>query len=185
MIKVKGITKYFGTFKVLDDVNMNVKKGSVYGLVGPNGSGKTTIIKHIVGVYKQNKGEILIDKENVLQKTQVKQKIAYIPDELYFFPQYNIKAMAEYYSNIYINWDWNRYNDLKKVFQIDENKKINRLSKGMQRQVAFWLAVSLMPEVMILDEPVDGLDPVMRKKVWNLVLQDVAERRDECISFFS
>ncbi|SHH58080.1 ABC-2 type transport system ATP-binding protein [Caloranaerobacter azorensis DSM 13643] len=176
MIRVKNLDKYFGNFKALDNVNLNVPKGSIYGLVGPNGAGKTTLIKHLTGIYKQNNGDVEILGEKVYENINIKSKIGYIPDDLYFFPQYTIKNMASYYKRIYSDWNEERYQKLKKVFEIDENKKVNKLSKGMQKQVLFWLTLSIMPKVMILDEPIDGLDPLMRKKVWNLIVEDVAER---------
>lgn len=175
MIEVKNLRKYFGKFNALENVNINVKKGSVYGLLGPNGAGKTTLIKHLAGVYRQNEGTITVDGQSVYENPATKSKVVYIPDDLYFFPQFNIDETAGFYSSFYSNWSWERYQLLKKVFNIDTKRRITRLSKGMQKQVAFWLGISAMPKVMILDEPVDGLDPVMRKKVWNLILQDVAE----------
>lgn len=176
MINVNEVTKTFGTFKSLDRLSLNVKKGSVYGLVGPNGAGKTTIIKNIVGIYIPDSGEIKIDNMPVFENTDLKDKVIYIGDDLYFFPSYSILDMAKFYSSIYSRWDWDRFNNLKEFFKIDVNRKARRLSKGMQKQVAFWLGISARPDVMVLDEPVDGLDPVMRKNVWRIVLQDVAER---------
>ncbi|MDK2919474.1 MAG: acetoin utilization transport system ATP-binding protein [Candidatus Petromonas sp.] len=176
MIEVKNLYKYFDGFKALDDVYLNVQKGSIYGLIGPNGAGKTTLIKHLTGIYKQDKGDVKILGQKVYENINLKSKIGYIPDDLYFFPQYTIKNMASFYKTIYPNWNERRYKELQEIFEIDENKKINKLSKGMQRQVLFWLTLSTMPEVMILDEPIDGLDPLMRRKIWNLVVEDVAER---------
>ncbi|WP_113673570.1 ABC transporter ATP-binding protein [Vallitalea guaymasensis] len=177
MINVEHLSKNFEGTKALADISLHIKKGSIYGLVGPNGAGKTTLIKHLTGVYQQDGGQIKIDGNFVYENNQIKEKIAYVPDELYFFPQYTIKKMARFYREVFSTWNEERYEKLKDVFMIDENKKINKLSKGMKKQVAFWLCISYMPEIMILDEPVDGLDPVMRKKVWNLVVQDVAERQ--------
>lgn len=176
MIKVEHLSKIFEDTKALDDISLHIRKGSIYGLVGPNGAGKTTLIKHLTGVYRQNEGRIEINNNLVYENNDIKEKIAYVPDELYFFPQYTIKKMAEFYKRTFSTWNEERYQKLKDVFMIDENKKINKLSKGMKKQVAFWLCISYMPQIMILDEPVDGLDPVMRKKVWNLIVQDVAER---------
>ncbi|QUH30063.1 ABC transporter ATP-binding protein [Vallitalea guaymasensis] len=177
MINVEHLSKNFEGTKALADISLHIKKGSIYGLVGPNGAGKTTLIKHLTGVYQQDDGQIKIDGNFVYENNEIKEKIAYVPDELYFFPQYTIKKMARFYREVFSTWNEERYEKLKDVFMIDENMKINKLSKGMKKQVAFWLCISYMPEVMILDEPVDGLDPVMRKKVWNLVVQDVAERQ--------
>ncbi|WP_432407355.1 ABC transporter ATP-binding protein [Wukongibacter sp. M2B1] len=177
MIKVESLNKTFNNIKALDNVNMHVKKGSIYGLVGENGAGKTTLIKHIMGVYKQDSGEIKIDNEDIYENNNSKQKIAYISDELYYFPQYTVQKMAGFYKRIYPNWDDKRYMDIKGIFKIDETRKIGRLSKGMQKQVAFCLALASMPKTIVLDEPIDGIDPYMRKKVWNLIIEDVAERK--------
>jgi len=176
MIEVTGLCKSFEGFQALKDVNLKVKKGSIYGLIGSNGSGKTTLIKHLIGIYKQDAGEISIGGQSVYENNDIKRSIGYIPDELYYFPMYCIKDMAEYYRKIYPKWNESRYKELLTVFQLSENKRISRLSKGMQKQVAFILMLSIMPDIMILDEPIDGLDPLMRKKVWKFVVEDVAER---------
>lgn len=175
MINVSNVTKTFGGFKALDEMSLNVKKGCVYGLIGPNGAGKTTIIKNLCGIYRPDCGEIRIDGEAVYENTAIKQRLIYISDELFFYSTYSIRAAAKMYSEIYPEWSWSRYEKLKEVFKINEKRKIRRLSKGMQKQVAFWLGICTRPSIMILDEPVDGLDPVMRKNVWSLVLSDVAE----------
>ncbi len=177
MIKVKNVVKTFGGFKALDNATLNVKKGSVYGLIGPNGAGKTTVIKNLTGIYTPDSGSLEIDGLPVYENPDIKQELIYIGDDLYFFPTYSIMDMAKFYAGIYKNWNWERFNNLKEVFKIDVKRKVRRLSKGMQKQVAFWLGICACPKVMILDEPVDGLDPVMRKNVWKIVLQDVAERQ--------
>ncbi len=177
MIKVEDLKKQFDGFWALDGVNLNAEKGSVYGLVGPNGAGKSTLIRHLTGVYRPDSGRVLIDNEEVWENANVKGKIAYIPDELFYFPQADVEDMMKFYKGMYKDFDSERYEKLKTVFEgIPMNKQIRRMSKGMQKQVAFWLAVCCRTDVMILDEPVDGLDPVMRRQVWSLLLQDVAER---------
>ncbi len=176
MIKCKGVTKRFDGFEALSDLTMTVPAGSVFGLVGPNGAGKTTLIKNIMGILKPDEGEILIDGQPSYENPAIKEKVFYISDDLYFFQSYSIKEMADFYNGIYKNFNMERFKSLSDVFEIDIKRKVNRLSKGMQKQVAFWLGVSCMPEILILDEPVDGLDPVMRKRVWSVVMQDVAER---------
>ncbi|PYG87251.1 ABC-2 type transport system ATP-binding protein [Ruminiclostridium sufflavum DSM 19573] len=175
MIDVKSLSKSYGDFKALDELDIHINQGSVYGLLGPNGSGKTTLIKHLAGIYKNESGTIAIDDKTVFDNPETKAEIVYISDDLFYFSQYNIKEMADFYSSMYPTWSWDRFNTLRQVFPIDVKRRVTKLSKGMQKQVAFWLGISAKPKVMILDEPVDGLDPVMRKKVWNLVLQDVAE----------
>lgn len=176
MIQVKNVTKYFDDFKVLDDFSLNVRKGTIYGLVGPNGAGKTTIINHINGVLKPLEGEITINGTPVYENVNVKQRILSIADDWFYYSTYTIKQMAHFYADIYPHFNFTRYEAIKEIFKIDEKRQIRKLSKGMKKQVAFWLVLSAMPQVLILDEPLDGLDPVMRKQVLNLVIADVADR---------
>ena len=137
MIQVNHITKYFEQFKALDDLCLHVKKGSVYGLIGPNGAGKTTVINHITGVYRPNGGEVLVNGQNCYENTAVKQKLLYIPDDLYFFATFSIQQMAKFYAETYKDFNWERYETLKQVFGIHEKKLVSKLSKGMKKQVAF------------------------------------------------
>jgi len=176
MIQVNGVTKYFDDFKVLEDLSLHVRKGTVYGLVGPNGAGKTTIINHINGVLRPDKGEVLIDGEKVYENEQVKKTVLSIADDWYFYSTYTVKQMAQFYADLYPSFSKERYEKIKEAFSIDEKQQIRKFSKGMKKQVAFWLSLSAMPDVLLLDEPLDGLDPVMRKQVLGLVIQDVAER---------
>ena len=175
MIKVRAVRKAFDGFTALKDVNLSVSRGTVYGLVGPNGAGKSTLIRHLTGIYRQDAGEITIDGQPVYENIELKARIANIPDALYFFSQASTKDMMRFYRGIYPRFDTVRYEKLKTVFMLDENRPIKRLSKGMQKQSAFWLSISMRPDVLILDEPVDGLDPVMRRQVWSLLMGDVAE----------
>lgn len=176
MIKAKNIVKCFEDVKALDNLSINVKKGSVYGLVGPNGAGKTTLIKTLLGIYKMDSGELEIGGVQDVNNEELKQRVVYISDDLYFYPTYSIKEMAKFYKSIYKNWDDETFEKLKAVFNIDEKRKVKKLSKGMQKQVAFWLGLCVKPDVMILDEPLDGLDPVMRRSTMKLVLSEVEER---------
>ena len=176
MLEVKNAVKTFDGFRALDGLTMTVPKGAVYGLVGPNGAGKSTIIRHLAGIYRQDSGEVLLDGQPVYENTEAKRRMAVIGDDWYYFPQAGIKEMAKFYAGIYPAFSWERYEKLKQVFPLDEKLMLRRMSKGMQKQAAFWLTVCCMPEYLILDEPVDGLDPVMRRQVWSLLLGDVAER---------
>ena len=178
MIQVNNVVKEFDGFRALDGVNMHVKKGAVYGLVGPNGAGKSTIIRHLTGVYRQDMGEVILAGEPVYENRLVKAKIAYIPDDLFYFLQADTLEMMRYYRGLYPNFDEAMFQRLKEFFpSIDLKRNIRRLSKGMQKQVAFWLAICCKPEILILDEPVDGLDPVMRRQIWNILLAEVKERQ--------
>ena len=176
MIEVINVTKRFDTFTALDHVNMHVKKGAIYGLVGPNGAGKSTIIRHITGAYRQDEGEIRVDGHPVYENAAVKAEIAYIPDDIFYFNQANLKDMMRFYKNMYPAFDTELFERLHECFPtIQKKRAIRRLSKGMQKQVAFWLAICCRPKLLILDEPVDGLDPVMRRQIWSLLMSDVAE----------
>jgi len=153
-----------------------VPSGSIYGLVGPNGAGKSTILRHINGVYRQDSGEVLVDGAPVYENPAVKARLASIPDELYYFLSASTRDMMRFFRGFYPRFDQARYQALKDVFTtVDERQSIRRLSKGMQKQSAFWLALCCRPDVLVLDEPVDGLDPVMRRQVWSLLMGDVAE----------
>lgn len=176
MIEIRDLVKTFDGFKALDGANITVPNGAVYGLVGPNGAGKSTVIRHLLGIYREDSGSVMINGEPVWENSEIKGKCASIPDDWFFFANANIKEMKSFYKGLYKNFSEERYQKLKEAFPIDENKTIRHLSKGMQKQVAFWLALSTMPEYLILDEPVDGLDPVMRRQVWSLMMSDVAER---------
>ena len=175
MIEVKKLTKTFDGFKALDELDITVPKGAVYGLVGPNGAGKSTVIRHLAGIYRQDSGEVLIDGQPVYENPEIKGRIAYIPDDIFYYTQASIGDMMKFYRSVYPRFDMGRYNKLAEVFGLDPRRPMRRLSKGMQKQAAFWLALSQCPEVIILDEPVDGLDPVMRRQVWSILLADVAE----------
>lgn len=177
MIKVIDVEKKFGDFQALDHVNMNVETGSIYGLVGTNGSGKTTILKHIAGVLKQDAGIIALDDLAVFENNEAKQKMAFIPDELFFYGNYNLNDMSKLYRNLYRNWNQNRFDELIDKFELDRKRKVARFSKGMQKQAIFALSIATMPEYLILDEPVDGMDPLVRRIVWDTIINDVAERK--------
>jgi len=175
MIKVKNVAKKFENFTALEDLNLKIEKGSIYGLVGPNGAGKTTLMKSIAGIYRLDNGEILIEDKVSYENVDVKNDVIYISDDLFFFNNFSISQMAELYKRVYTNFDIERFNKLKEVFNIDIKRNVNKLSKGTQKQVAFWLAISAKPKVLLLDEPLDGLDPVMRRKVLSIIMQDVEE----------
>ena len=177
MIKIDDVVKTFDGFRALDGLTMQVEKGSIYGLVGPNGAGKSTILRHITGVYRPDSGTIEVDGQPVYENPQVKQRVFSIPDELYYFTSATTRDMMKFYRGIYPNFSMERYEALKEAFAaVDEKHPIRRLSKGMQKQSAFWLALCCQPDLLVLDEPVDGLDPVMRRQVWSLLMGDVAQR---------
>ena len=176
MIQVKELIKSFDGFRALDGLDLSVPKGAVYGLVGPNGAGKSTLIRHLAGIYRQDSGTVLIDGEPVYENPAVKARIAYIPDEVFYFGGASIREMTNFTRSMMPGLSEERCEKLAPAFDLKPEQPVRRLSKGMQKQAAFWIALSCCPEVILLDEPVDGLDPVMRRQVWSLLLQDVAER---------
>ena len=178
MIKVENLVKNFNGFCALDHVNMHVPKGSIYGLVGPNGAGKSTIIRHITGIYRPDMGTVLVDGAPVYENVAAKSRIAYIPDELYYFFQSSTLEMKQFYAGMYPDFDNALFAKLQEFFpSINVKQSIRRLSKGMQKQAAFWLALCCNPALLMLDEPVDGLDPVMRRQLWSLILSRVQEQQ--------
>ena len=176
MIELKNVTKTFGTFKALDNLSLTVPKGAVYGLVGPNGAGKSTAIRHMTGIYRPDEGSVTIEGLPIYENPVVKSTIGYIPDDIFYFPGATLEEMKRFYKGIYPTFDEDLYAKLKDVFELPKKTPIRRYSKGMQKQAAFYLTLCTRPEVLILDEPVDGLDPVMRRQVMSLILSDVAER---------
>jgi len=176
MIQISNLTKTFDGYKALNALNLNIKRGSIYGLVGVNGSGKTTAIKHLTGIYQPDLGSVNIAGTPVYDNAEVKAKVGYIPDELYFFPSYSMKMLRRFYTKMYKTWSDERYRRLTNLFSLDEKRRVAKFSKGMQKQVAFIFAMSIMPEVLILDEPIDGLDPIVRKEILQQIIDDVAGR---------
>lgn len=177
MIKIENLCKTYGDIKALDNFSLFVPKGSVYGLMGLNGAGKTTVIKHLAGFVLPDFGTVTIDGQSVIDNEELKQKVLIIPDELYFFRGYSLKDMRGFYKNIYKRWDEGRFNTMVDDFGIDLKKNMGNFSKGVRKQAAFCLAMAATPDYLILDEPVDGLDPIVRRKLWRYVMGDVAERR--------
>ena len=176
MIVVKGLKKSFDGFEALRGLDLHVPRGAVYGLVGPNGAGKSTLIRHLAGVYRQDGGEALIGGEPVYENPAVKAKIACIPDEVYYYPGATVRDMMRFARSMCPTFSDERFTKLADAFgELRCEQSMRRLSRGMQKQAAFWIVLSCCPEVILLDEPVDGLDPVMRRQVWSLLLQDVAE----------
>lgn len=177
MIRGIGIDKYLGGEKILDNINIHVKKGSIYGLIGPNGAGKTTLIKTLVDIYEPENGEVIISGEAIKENTNIKSRLGYVSDYQNFYPNFKVGDMVSFYRNTYPLWNEERYNSLKNIFKLDEKKKIKSLSKGMKTQLSLMLNLSITPEVLILDEPTSGLDPVIKKKVLDIIIDEVSSNK--------
>ena len=176
MIEVRNLTKRFGSFCALKELSLTIPSGSVYGLVGPNGAGKSTLLRLLTGVFRPDGGSITIDGQPVYENIAVKARLSFIPDDIFYYNSSNLRDMVRLYAGLYPTFDQSRYARVRKAFVLDDRLPIRRFSKGMQKQAAFLLSICTRPDVLVLDEPVDGLDPVMRRQVWSLILQDVAER---------
>ena len=178
MIEGIEICKKFGDFTALDHLSFQVETGTVYGLIGPNGAGKSTLLRPTAGIFKPDSGEILYDGEPVFENHGAKQKMAFIPDDVFFFNHSTIVDMKNYYKGIYQKFDEKVFEELWACFPLlDRKTPMRRMSKGMQKQAAFMLAISMRPEFLMLDEPVDGLDPVMRRQIWSILMSEVSERK--------
>ena len=175
MLELCNVTKTFGTFKALDGLTMQVPKGAVYGLVGPNGAGKSTAIRCLLGIYRPEGGTVTLDGAPVYENPAAKSRMGFIPDDIFYFPAASLEEMRRFYRGIYPHFDNDLFEKLQEVFALPRKAPIRRLSKGQQKQAAFQLTLCTRPEVLVLDEPVDGLDPVMRRQVMGLILADVAE----------
>ena len=176
MLEVKNLTKTFGDFKALDELSMTVPKGAVYGLVGPNGAGKSTLIRHVLGVYRPDSGSVEMEGQSVYENPSIKTRIGSIPDDIFYFPSATLEDMHVFYKGMYPQFDDELFKRLYEVFQLPPKSPLRRFSKGMQKQAAFHLSICTRPDLLVLDEPVDGLDPVMRRQVWSLLASDVAQR---------
>lgn len=178
MIDVKNLTKTFDGFKALDDVTLHVEKGSVYGLMGPNGAGKTTLLLNIVDTLIPDSGEVTLNNLPVRDNPEAKKNMVFIPDEVFYFANSTPLSLMSYYKGIYPQFDTALFFSLKDLFsEINLAKPIRKMSKGMKKQVAFWISICCKPEILILDEPVDGLDPVMRHNIWQLLLSRISAEK--------
>lgn len=173
MIQINGATKQFGSFIAVNDATLKIEQGSIQGLLGSNGAGKTTLLKMIAGIYKTDKGSITFNDQDIFENEDYKSKMIFISDIPYFFGHANLKEMGDFYQKLYPNFSLDRFNQLTVLLKMDPKKKLSKLSKGMKRQCAFILAIASRPEVMLLDEPFDGLDPIVRHTIKNILIQDV------------
>ena len=181
MISAKNVTMEFDGFAALKDLSCEIPDGVIYGLVGSNGAGKSTFLRLLSGVYRPKSGEITVDCEKLYENPEVKKDILYVPDELYFLPQASMNTMANFYAAAYENFSRERFKQLTETFGLDPEKNINTFSKGMKRQAATVLALSAMPKYLFFDETFDGLDPVMRNLVKQVIYNDVLERNTTTI----
>ncbi len=173
-MNIGNVEKSFGSLKALKGISLNVEAGTMHGLLGSNGAGKTTFMKVLAGIYKPDKGEVLYEGNEIYESPSVKSDVIFIQDTPYFFGTANLNRMAAFYKGLYPNWSDKRYKQLTQHFKLNSKKPLGSMSKGMKRQAVFVLAIAARPKIMLLDEPFDGLDPIVRNQVRNILLQDIA-----------
>lgn len=176
MINLKNISKHFDTKPVLENINWEIPKASIYGLVGPNGAGKSTLLRIISGVLKADEGSVLVNGVEVYDNPSVKKHILFVSDDPFFLPQSTIKEMRQFYELFYPAFNDSMYHSLLKKFGLNDTDKINDFSKGMKRQASIILALSCSPDILLLDEAFDGLDPVMRLNLKRIIANELLNR---------
>ena len=176
MIEVIGVSKVFGNFKVLDNINIKIKKGTIHGIIGENGAGKTTLLQMMAGIYDVEEGKILIAGENAYENNKIKNKIGYVADRNQYFKEYRVSEMVDFYFGIYDNFSKDDFIEYNKLFKLNMDMKIRQLSKGMQMRLSLMLNLSNRPDVLILDEPTSGLDAIIKKDLLDILIKQVYER---------
>lgn len=177
MIELKGLTKKFDDFAALDNIDLTIPKGTAYGLLGSNGAGKSTILRLISGIYKQESGSATIEGENIFDNVAVKEKVFFINDETVQFGKFTLAELKEYYSKFYPNFSDELFNKLREIVKLPLNKKIDQFSKGMKRQAVVIIGLSCQTEYLLLDEAFDGLDPTMRIIVKHMLVDAMLDRK--------
>ncbi len=176
MIELIDLEKSFDNIKAVNRVGLSILDGEVFGLVGTNGAGKSTILRIISGVIRPDAGIVLVDKRPVYDNPDVKKDIFYISDDQYFLPASTPEEMAAYYEQIYTGFDKLKFFKLCTGFGLDKARKISTFSKGMKKQVSILLGICAGTKYIICDETFDGLDPVVRQGVKSLLAGEMADR---------
>ncbi len=179
MIVIKDLNKGFGKNRVLKNINLEIKDGSIFGLIGINGAGKSTLLRLISGILKADSGSILIDNEDVYENEALKKQLIFVSDELFYTRNSTLKQLKKFYETFY-DFNQETYTKLLSIFKLDENVNINDFSKGMKRQIFLLIALSIMPKILLLDEAFDGLDPLIRIQVKKL-LTSILENKKSII----
>ncbi|WP_066890641.1 ABC transporter ATP-binding protein [Clostridium nigeriense] len=174
MLELKNFSLNYGESQILDNISFSLDKGKILGIVGPSGVGKTSLIKGIVGIYKGTSGTLTYDGEKIYDNSNVKRKIAYVPDEHNSFYLITLREIVNFYKSLYPNFDDEKFYKINRIFKIPLNKRFLQLSKGMKMRVNLMIAFSLNSELLILDEPTSGLDPILKEKVLKIIMEEVS-----------
>ncbi len=181
MIKISNLNKTFGKKKVLDNLNCNIQTNSIYGLIGANGAGKSTLLRIINDVFRKDSGSVLIDDVEVENNEEVKQKLAFLPDDLYIISSYTLMDMAKYYKSMYKKFDIEYLKELAEILKLDMNTKLDNFSKGMKRQCALICILATNADYMFFDETFDGLDPVVRNLMKKILAKHMSSKNTTII----
>lgn len=176
MITAQHITKSFDSIKAVDDVSLEIAKGSVFGLIGTNGAGKSTMLRMICGILKPDTGFIAIDDQQVYDNPKAKENFFFIADEPYFFPNAAPKDLAKFYSTVYPCFDKEAFYTLLEAFGLEKTRRVSTFSKGMKKQLAILFGICSGTKYLICDETFDGLDPVMRQGIKTLMIREMEDR---------
>ena len=176
MIEIKNVSMSYGSFRALNSVTLTVGDGSIYGLIGSNGSGKSTLMRIMSGVFRANAGETEYNGKSVWENDRVKSQVVYLSDDWYFFPHDTLRETADFYASVYKNFSYERFETLTEKFGLDPQRKVNTFSKGMTKQASVILAVSCDTQYILCDETFDGLDPMVRRAVKQVIADEVAAR---------
>lgn len=176
MIELKGVTKNFDNFKVLENIDLTIPKGSAFGLLGSNGAGKSTILRLLSGIYKAEGGNVLIDGEEVYDNIPIKQKVFFINDETIQFSNFTLNELKNFYRGFYPNFSQELFEKLRNSINLPLNKKLSQFSKGMKRQAIVITALACQTDYLLLDEAFDGLDPTMRIIVKRMIVDAIIDR---------
>ncbi|MGL4107596.1 ABC transporter ATP-binding protein [Clostridium sp. LP20] len=177
MLEIKELSLQLDDKEILRNININIAEGKIYGLIGPNGVGKTTLIKCLTGIYKVTSGQVLYDGEEIYENPKVKKRVAYVADENNFFSSFTVKDIIKYYKLAYDNFNEEKFHTINNTFNIPLKKRFYQLSKGMKMRVALMVAFAQEADYLILDEPTSGLDPILKNKLLKLIVNEVAERK--------
>lgn len=181
MIKISNLSKSYSKKLVLEKLNCNIKTNSIYGLIGANGAGKSTLLRIINDIYKRDSGSIEIDGVEIENNEELKQKLVFVPDDLYFFPNYTLQEMAVFYDAMYKNFDMNYLKEMATILKLDMNSKIQNFSKGMKRQCALICAIATNADYMFFDETFDGLDPIVRNLMKKIIANQMNKKETTII----
>ncbi len=176
MIEIKDLTKAYDNKPVLKKLNCKIESNSIYGLVGANGAGKSTLLRLINGIFTPDAGSIFIDGDSIINNEKLKQKMVFVPDDLFFYQSYTLIDSAKFYEAMYDNFDMKYFKKLVRILKLDINRKINTLSKGMKRQCALICALSTNADYMFFDETFDGIDPVIRSVMKKILAKQMEEK---------